>query len=392
LALAALTHTFGVAMPTMCMPVLFKEISGDLNLSLVQIGAVWGGSALTGMFSGLVSGSLGDRFGARRTLAASLLLGGLAGALRGIAGGFLSLSVTVLLSGFLFMTIPPNVHKTCGIWFARKRLGLANGVVSMGMALGFMGASLISATYLSPWLGGWRSVLFFYGALSAFLSFAWLLVPAGPATGDASAARAARLSARQAFGRVLRIKRVWLLGLTLMGMGGGINGMLGYLPIYLRNEGWAGASADQALATFHAASMLCVIPLSILSDRLGVRKQILVAATMMITAGIGLLTVAEGNTVWFAVILAGAFRDGFMALFMTSVLETDGVGAALAGTAIGLVLLMLQLGNFLSPIIGNSLAAVAPNLSFLFWAGLGAISVLLFSRIKERAPEAPLGV
>ena len=39
LGLAALTYTFAVAMPRMCMPVLFKEISIDLDLSLVQIGA-----------------------------------------------------------------------------------------------------------------------------------------------------------------------------------------------------------------------------------------------------------------------------------------------------------------------------------------------------------------
>ena len=42
LALAALTHTFVVAIPTMAMPVLFKEISEDLGLSLVQIGAYLG--------------------------------------------------------------------------------------------------------------------------------------------------------------------------------------------------------------------------------------------------------------------------------------------------------------------------------------------------------------
>ena len=210
LTLAALTHTFGVAMPTMCMPVLFKEISVDLGLSLVQIGAVWGAGALTGIFSGLISGSLGDRFGTGRTLSAALLLAGLAGALRGSASGFVSLSATVLLSGFLFMTIPTNVHKTCGIWFSKRRLGMANGVVSMGMALGFMSASIISATYLSPWLGGWRHVLFFYGAISVALSLPWLLVRPAPADRDSTAKEAGALSTRHAFARVVRVKRIWI--------------------------------------------------------------------------------------------------------------------------------------------------------------------------------------
>ena len=50
LTLAALTFTLVFAMPTMSMPVLFKEISEELDLSLIQIGAVWGISPLAGMF------------------------------------------------------------------------------------------------------------------------------------------------------------------------------------------------------------------------------------------------------------------------------------------------------------------------------------------------------
>lgn len=42
LALAALTHTLVIGMPTMALSVLFKEISENLGLNLVQIGTVWG--------------------------------------------------------------------------------------------------------------------------------------------------------------------------------------------------------------------------------------------------------------------------------------------------------------------------------------------------------------
>ena len=41
-----------------------------------------------------------------------------------------------LMTGFAMWAIPMNVHKTCGVWFSKKRLGMANGVVSVGMALG----------------------------------------------------------------------------------------------------------------------------------------------------------------------------------------------------------------------------------------------------------------
>ena len=42
LALGTATHILVLAMPWMCMPVLFKEISDDLGLNLVQVGTVWG--------------------------------------------------------------------------------------------------------------------------------------------------------------------------------------------------------------------------------------------------------------------------------------------------------------------------------------------------------------
>lgn len=64
----AITHTFCAAMPVMCLPVLFKEISDDLGLSLVQIGLIWGVSGLPVLVTGLIGGGIGDRLGARRTL------------------------------------------------------------------------------------------------------------------------------------------------------------------------------------------------------------------------------------------------------------------------------------------------------------------------------------
>ena len=65
LALCTATATLVVSIPFSCMPVLFKEISEDLGLSLVQIGTVWGIGSLAGVFVSLISGLIGDRFGMR---------------------------------------------------------------------------------------------------------------------------------------------------------------------------------------------------------------------------------------------------------------------------------------------------------------------------------------
>ena len=138
LALAAFTFTFVVAIPQMSLQVLFDENSADLNLSLVQVGWIWGVGSMLGILVGLIGGPIGDRFGPRRTLTVACLLMGIAGAARGFSNDFTMLAFTTLITGFAQWSIPMSVHKACGVWFPKEQLGMANGVVAVGMALGFL--------------------------------------------------------------------------------------------------------------------------------------------------------------------------------------------------------------------------------------------------------------
>ena len=49
--LAALIFTVVCVLPVSSMSVLFKEISRDLNLSVVQIGSVWGVASFGAIFT-----------------------------------------------------------------------------------------------------------------------------------------------------------------------------------------------------------------------------------------------------------------------------------------------------------------------------------------------------
>jgi CP family cyanate transporter-like MFS transporter len=278
----------------------------------------------------------------------------------------------MFLFGFLIRTIPGNVHKTCGVWFQGRHLGLANGVASMGMASGFMLGSMISATLLSPWLGGWKPVLFVYGAVAMAVSIPWLVSRERSPRLESPRGQADAPSARRALSRIARLRTVWLFGFAILGIGGCVLGTLGYLPLYLREIGWPEARADGALAAFHGISMLLTLPVAWLSDRLGSRKRVIVATATMITLGVGLLAVAEGWAIWIGVLLAGMVRDGFMAVFMTAVIETPGVGPRYAGTAVGFVMVFAAVGGLLAPVLGNALAEIDPALPFALWAAMAA--------------------
>ncbi|MFC1947392.1 nitrate/nitrite transporter [Chloroflexota bacterium] len=383
LAMIALTGCVFVAMPQMCMPVLFKEISTDLGLDLVQVGVIWSMIPLSGMFVILFGGFLSDRFGTKRVLIVGCFLTGLAGILRGMSDSFVTLSATMFLFGLLQIITSPALIRASTIWFPGKHLSLANGVLSMSMGLGFLLSSMISATILSPLLGGWRNVLIAYGVASIAISILWYFTRNDPQNEEIGVKNAVSLPFKETLVKVIKIKHIWILGSVVMWQIGCVQGMLGYLPIYLRDMGWNATTADGAMATFHGLSTLFTVPIVLLSDKLGSRKLVLFVTTLMTAVGVGILALGSGSNVWVAMVVAGIVRDGFMALQMTMLLETKEIGTRYAGTAIGLIHTISRVGEIVSPPVGNSLADIDPRIPFVFWSGMAVVALIGFTFLKD---------
>jgi MFS family permease len=173
------------------------------------------------------------------------------------------------------------------------------------------------------------------------------------------------------------------MGLGQFGFGGCLVGVMGYLPTYFKGLGWIPATADASLAILNIVSTVATIPIAALSDRLRSRKMILLVALIVMTVSVGLLSIAGDGMAWPLVIGAGIFRDGFMAIMITMIIEMAGVGTAYSGTAIGLVSAFQRLGGFISAPLGNSLAGSNPGHPFIFWAGLALFSFIMFAFIRE---------
>lgn len=378
-----MTGAFVAAVPFSCMPVLFKEISEDLGLNLVQIGAIWGIASFAGIFVSLIAGVLTDKFGVKLILSVSCILVGITGALRGLSDSFFTLAFTVFINGIVRLIIPITVTNTVGMWFKGRNLGMAMGIYAMGMGFGLMLGPMISATILSPALGGWRNVMYFYGVISVVVGILWTLFGREPYQDDATAEVSGSMPLRQSFSKLIRIKALWFIGLTLLFRVGTLMGMSGYLPLYLRDRGWAVASADGTLAAFYGISTICVVPLSYLSDRIGSRKAILFPALVVSLFCVGLIPFVDGASIWVLMIVCGIFMDGFMSLAVTMLLETEGVGPVYSGTALGMVFTIVHIGSVASPPLGNSLATISPGTPFLFWASLSIVALVMLFFIKE---------
>jgi sugar phosphate permease len=352
LALGITTHILVVGMPYMCMPVLFKEISLDLNLDLVQIGIVWGVISLPSVFCAFFSGMIADKFGASRTIGVACLLAGVVGALRGTSGGFASLTTIMFLLGLVSIPLSSATHKAAGQWFSAKQLGLANGLLAAGMGVGNMLGASVSATLLSPLFGSWRNLMYVYGVVALIVGILWLTAKRSPTSGNASPVLET-IPFRQSLSHVVRLKSVWWLGIFMLCLAGYSGGLMGYIPLYLREVGWRAVSADNALALFAGVSIVGAIALSLLSDKLGRRKIILYGSVISVIIAVGLLAIFGSSVAWLSMVLAGLAQETFFALSITVLIETEGVGAAYAGTALGLTGSIGGIGSFFVPPIGN---------------------------------------
>jgi len=358
-------------------------MSEDLGLNLVQVGTIWGLASLAGVFFSIIGGVLGDRFGVKIILPISCILTGITGALRGLSTSFSTLAFTVFLNGIVRLIVPINMIKVIGMWFKGRNLGTAMGISAVGMGAGLMLGPMISATLLSPLLGGWENVMYLYGVIGVFIGIVWFFFRRDPDEVESIAQSSSTVPFRQAFSKMVRIKALWLLGITLLFRSSCIIGMTGYLPLYLREKGWEVAGADGTLAAFYGISTLCVVPLSLLSDKIGSRKLILNIGLVVTLICFGILPLVDGSAIWALMLLSGIFMDGFMTIIMTMMLETEGVGPIYSGTAMGLVLTIAQIGNVVSPPLGNSLASIHPGLPFVFWAALSVFALVTLALVKD---------
>lgn len=365
------------------MAVLFKEISIDLGLNLVEIGLVWGIVPFASLFVLFLGGLLADRYGVKRTLVVACLFAGILGTLRGISWDFLSLLISVFLLGVATSIVMVTSLKAAATWFSGKRLGVANGVLSTGMGFGFTVSSMISATVLSPMLGGWRNVFFFYGSISIIIAFLWLLTIKETKHAESEKAREP-VSLRRSMSHVIHIRSVWFLALTFFGVSACNRGMTGYLSLYLQKSGWDAVASDGTLAVFCGISTMGAIPITMLSSRIRSKKKIMFPYIVMVIIGVAMLSLVNNAAVWIIVLLIGIGRDGFMALCATLSTETEGIGPEHSGTALGLIQNIAHIGPVIAPPLGNSLASINAGLPFVVWSAFALVSLFSFSFIRKK--------
>ena len=142
----------------------------DLGMSNTQFGLILSAFAYPYAIFQVIGGSVGDKFGARRTLLVCGLIWASATILTGFVGGLVSLFLARVLLGFGEGATFPTATRAMQNWTAPGRRGFAQGITHAFARLGNAVAPPIVAFLIYHF--GWRSSFVILGAVS----FVWVVI------------------------------------------------------------------------------------------------------------------------------------------------------------------------------------------------------------------------
>lgn len=142
----------------------------DLGMSNTQFGLILSAFAYPYAIFQVIGGSVGDKFGARRTLMVCGLIWATATVLTGMVGGLVSLFLARVLLGFGEGATFPTATRAMQNWTAPGRRGFAQGITHAFARLGNAVAPPIVAFLIYHF--GWRSSFIILG----LISFIWVVI------------------------------------------------------------------------------------------------------------------------------------------------------------------------------------------------------------------------
>jgi MFS family permease len=199
----------------------------ELGLTASQIGLLLSAFFWTYVPGQVAAGWLAEKINPYRALALGLALWSIATALTGLAAGFAMFIALRLLLGLGESVAFPCSSKLLAQHLPPHRLGVANGLIALGISLGpafgtYAGGMLMAQV-------GWRQVFVLFGLVSLLWLWPWLA-----ATRRLSAADdGPKLDAAPPFRAILARREAWGAGLGHFCNNYGFYFVISWLPLYL---------------------------------------------------------------------------------------------------------------------------------------------------------------
>ena len=348
LALMSLLYAcFGLAVTSIAP--LVDTISKELSINSSQMGTILGAWQLVYIGLAYQSGSLLDRFGVKRSVAAGAIAIALSLFVRAIAVDFITLLLAVLIFGLGGSMISVGSPKVASMWFHGRQRGMATSISFAGSILGSIIGMALTSAVVVPLLGNWRLAFLFYGVITVIATLVWLLfarnqVPASDDGSDPDQARAGNLKQIIAIDNV---KLIVVLGFSVFLLN---HGLRNWLPVLLIEKGVSEANAGflAAIPMMVGMATMLVIPSVVKS---GYRRPTVIVLLMIAGLTVLPLALGEGATVLVFLVISGAVRQPLNSLLLLLLMDTKGIGSARIGAAGGLFFAVSEIGGFGGPFI-----------------------------------------
>jgi nitrate/nitrite transporter NarK len=342
---------------------LIKE---ELSLSYTMSGALMS-AYFTGYTIGQIPwGTLADRYGPRRVMAASILGTASATVLFGMANSFWQILVTRFLSGLLGAGVFVPGVKLVSAWFSPGSRGTALGVVSVGGSIG-----LVIASWLTPYTAlsmGWRGAMTASGVIGILSSAAILLSLRDRRVEAQPEERSLNVS------EVVRTRNFWALAWIQMVRLGSNYAFIAWLPLILTEELGLGLVAAGAVFALYNLTGMISNPLGgIISDRFGEKEVLTVSFAVLCVATYLFARASSPLMIYATVLLIGWFINFVRSPNFAIIPKLYGVDNA--GRISGVQNTFASLGALVLPLFLGFLKDTTDS----YWSGWLILSGVLLS-------------
>jgi MFS family permease len=202
-------------------------IKDELKLSSTQVGVLLSAFFWTYTPSQLLAGWLAERINAYRTLAIGVAIWSMATAATGLVTGFAAILALRLLLGLGESAAFPCSSKLLAHHLPSEKLGGANGLIAVGLALGPGFGTLVGGLLMAK--TGWRPAFLVFGLASALWLWPWLATtrPASRLADEPTIDRA------PTFREILEHREAWGAALGHFASNYSFYFVITWLPLYL---------------------------------------------------------------------------------------------------------------------------------------------------------------
>ncbi len=363
--------------------------SGAFSLSMITFGLL-----------GIVMGALNDRFGPRMVLSLCAFLLGLGYLLVSQVGAIwqLYLFYGVIIGAGMGGSWTPLLS-TVARWFIERR-GLMTGIVLTGMSAGTLIAPPIASWLVSTY--DWRVAYIILGfVVLVVVTLAAQFLRLEPTHARQSPYNEARTKeqlpelATKGFSLrgALRTKQFWMVLIIFFCHGFRLFAIIIHIVPHAIDLGIAPASAANILATHGGLSIVGMVVMGSVADRIGNKQACIIGFALTAAALFWLVPATEA---WKLYLFAGAFGFGQAGSSVTqSPIVAELFGLRSIGLTLGIVSLAFTIGGAVGPFLTGYIFDISGSyqVAFLVSAAISIIGLILTALLtptKKRARSSRL--